>query len=108
MRKVEKITVDNESGFVLNFSVQWLSSDGKWNTTEWSSGNYPVAQSRTTPPLDKIGVPADAVAVTPYGHAVGGISGQGTPFLTFESNDRIATYEAIWTPLIGFKITLIE
>ncbi len=34
MRKVEKITVDNESGFVLNFSVQWLSSDGKWNTTE--------------------------------------------------------------------------
>ncbi|WP_018311679.1 hypothetical protein [Cupriavidus sp. UYPR2.512] len=66
MRKVEKITVDNESGFVLNFSVQWLSSDGKWNTTEWNSGNYPVAQSRTTPPLDKIGVPADAVAVTPY------------------------------------------
>lgn len=108
MRSVEKITVNNKGAYVFNFSIQWLSSDGKWNTTEWNSGNYPVAQSRTTPPLNTIGVPDDALAVTPYGHAVAGTSGQGTPFVAFAENGQIATYDAVGTTYIGFAINLIE
>lgn len=108
MRSVQKITVNNKGGYVFNFSVQWLGSDGKWNTTEWNSGNYPVAQSRTTPPLETIGVPPDALAVTPYGHAVLGTSGQGTPFVGFSENSQIATYDAVGTTIIGFAINLIE
>ncbi|CNE97357.1 hypothetical protein QVN42_07305 [Yersinia nurmii] len=108
MRQVQKITVNNKGGYVFNFSIQWLSSDGQWNTTDWNSGNYPVAQSRTTPPLNEIGVPESALAVTPYGHAVLGSSGQGTPFVGFSQNGQIATYEAVGTTIIGFGIRLIE
>ncbi|WP_395794299.1 hypothetical protein [Aquimonas sp.] len=108
MRQIQKITVVNKGAYVFNFSVQWLGTDGKWNTTEWNSGNYPVAQSRTTPPLEEIGVPANALAVTPYGHAVAGTSGQGTPFVAYAANGQIATYEATGTTFIGFAITLID
>ena len=108
MRSVEKITVNNKGGYVFNFSVQWLGSDGKWATSNWNSGNYPVAQSRTTPSLSEIGVPADALAVTVYGHAVAGTSGQGTPFVSYAANGQIATYDAVGTTYIGFAINLIE
>jgi hypothetical protein len=108
MRQIQKITVNNKGGYVFNFSVQWLGSDGKWNTTDWNSGNYPVAQSRTTPPLETLGVAADALAVTVYGSAVLGTSGQGTPFVAFAQNGQIATYDAVGTTFIGFAINLIE
>ena len=108
MRPVQKITVNNKGGYVFNFSVQWLGSDGRWVTSEWNSGNYPVATSRTTPDLNTIGVPANALAVTVYGHAVAGTSGQGTPFVAFAANGQIATYDAVGTTVIGFAINLIE
>lgn len=108
MRQVQKITVNNKGGYVFNFSVQWLSSSGKWVTSDWNSGNFPVAQSRTTPPLGDIGVPSDALAVTVYGHAVLGSSGQGTPFVGYAPNGQIATYDAVGTTIIGFAINLIE
>lgn len=108
MRSVQKITVNNKGGYVFNFTVQWLGSDGRWNTTNWNSGDYPVAQSRTSPPLETLGVPTDALAVTPYGHALAGSSGQGTPFVSFVPNGQIATYDAVGTTIIGFAINLIE
>jgi hypothetical protein len=108
MRQVQKITVNNKGGYVFNFSIQWLGSDGKWTTSDWNSGNYPVAQSRTSPPFDTIGVPSDALAVTPYGHAVAGTSGQGSPFVGYAANGQIATYDAVGTTFIGFAINLIE
>lgn len=108
MRQVQKITVINKGAYVFNFSVQWLGADGKWVTSDWNSGNYPVAQVRTTPPLSDIGVPSDALAVTVYGHAVAGSSGQGTPFVAYAPNGQIATYEAVGTTIIGFAINLVE
>ncbi len=108
MRQVQKITVVNKGAYVFNFSVQWIDSNGVTHTSDWNSGNYPVAQSRTTPSLDELGVPADALAVTPYGHAVAGTSGQGKPFVSFASNGQIATYEASGTTYIGFSIDLID
>ena len=108
MRQVQKITVNNKGAYVFNFSVQWLSSSGKWVSSDWNSGNFPVAQSRTTPPLGDIGVPSDALAVTVYGHAVLGSSGQGTPFVGYAPNGQIATYDAVGTTIIGFAINLIE
>jgi hypothetical protein len=108
MRQVQKISVINRGAYVFNFSVQWLGSDGAWHTTSWNSGNYPVGQIVTTPPLDQIGVPADALAITPYGHAVAGRSGQGTPFVGFAANGQVATYEAVGTTIIGFEIKLIS
>ena len=108
MRQIQKITVNNKGGYVFNFSVQWLGSDGKWTTSDWNSGNYSVGLSRTTPDLNTIGVPADALVVTVYGHAVLGTSGQGTPFVAFAPNGQIATYDAVGTTVIGFAINLIE
>jgi hypothetical protein len=106
---VQKITVFNKGGYVFNYSVQWLNGNtGQWVTTEWNSGNYPVGQNRTTPFLNEIGVSSDALAVTVYGHAVLGSSGQGTPFVGFATNNQLATYEAVGTTFIGFAINLVQ
>jgi hypothetical protein len=107
MIQAQYIDVVNAGAYVFNFSVQWLDSSGNWNTTEWNSGNYPVGQNRKSPSLDTIGVPSDALAVTPYGHAVAGTSGQGTPFVQFATNGQTATYNATGTTIIGFEIKLI-
>lgn len=57
MRSVEQIACSNAAGFVMNFSIQWLTSDGSWQTSEWNSGNYPINQTRTSPPLSSIRFP---------------------------------------------------
>ncbi|HJT29067.1 MAG TPA: hypothetical protein VJ784_16765 [Pyrinomonadaceae bacterium] len=108
MRPVQKITVNNKGGYAFNFSVQWVDDSGHWITSAWNSGNYTVGFSRTTPDLNTIGVPDDALAVAVYGHAVLGRSAQGTPFVAFARNDQIATYDAVGTTIIGFAINLIE
>ena len=107
MITAQYIAVVNAGAYVFNFSVQWLDSNGQWKTSEWNSGNYPVGQNRKSPSLDTIGVPSDAVVVTPYGHAVLGSSAQGTPFVQFAMNGQTATYNATGTTIIGFAITLI-
>jgi hypothetical protein len=106
LQQVSYITVENKGGYVFNFSVQWLGTDGNWHTTDWNSGNYPVQVSKTTPELGTIGVPPDALAVTPYGHAVLGTSGQGTPFVGYTAGAGIAHYSAKGTTFIGFEIVL--
>jgi len=106
LAQVSFITVENKGGYVFDFSVQWLGTDGKWHTTEWNSGSYAVLQSRTSPELGSIGVPSDALAVTPYGHATAGTSGQGTPFVSYAANSGIAHYTAKGTTFIGFEVDL--
>ncbi|MEI6708045.1 MAG: hypothetical protein WCK96_13030 [Methylococcales bacterium] len=108
MKQVQQITVNNKGGYVFSFSVQWLGADGHWVTSDWNSGNYGPGQSRTTPPLNEIGVPSNAMAVTAYGHAVMGTSDQGKPFVGFAENGQIATFDALGTQIIGFQINLIE
>lgn len=107
MQQVSKITVVNEGGYVLNFSVQWLTSDGEWETSEWNSGNYPIDQSRTSPELGSIGVPADALAVTAYVHAILGDHAQGHAFVGYEpGSNNVGTYEATGTTLnVDVKLT---
>jgi hypothetical protein len=105
--QAQYIDVVNAGAYVLNFSVQWLDSSGEWKTSAWNSGNYPVGQNRKTPPLGEIGVPSDALAVTPYGHAVLGTSAQGTPFVGYAPNGQTATYNAVGTTFIGFALNLI-
>jgi hypothetical protein len=107
MRQVEKITCFNAAAFVMNFSVQWLDDQGKWATSSWNSGNYPVGQNRTTPSLDTIGVPADAIAVTPYVHAILGVHNQGTPFVQYAKNGQAASYTVNGTTL-SFSVTLVD
>lgn len=107
MFECSTITVNNMGAYVFNFSVQWLdASDGKWHTSQWNSGNYPVGQSVTSPELSSIGVPANALAVTPYGHAVLGSSAQGQAFCSYESTAGNAIYNATGTTIIGFAVTL--
>lgn len=110
LQAVSKISVVNNGGYVFSFQVQWLSGDdGTWHTADWNSGQYPINQTRTTPPLSQIGVPADALAVTPYGSAVLGTSGQGHGFVRFTpSSSNVATYRATGTTFVGFDISLIS
>ena len=107
MLKCSKITVENKGAYVFNFSIRWLDADtGKWETSEWNSGNFPVLQSKTTPELSEIGVPANACAVTPYGHAVAGSSGDGDTNVQYQADTGTAVYHAVGTTFIGFGIEL--
>jgi hypothetical protein len=107
MQQVSKITVSNLGGYVFNYSVQWLDTNGNWNTSDWNSGNYPIDQARTTPELGSIGVPSTALAVTVYGHAILGTSGQGHAFVQYvPGSSGSATYNATGTTFINFAITL--
>jgi len=107
MRAIEKISCTNNAGFVMNFSVRWLGSDGKWNSTEWNSGNYPINQTRISPNLASIGVPSDAVAITPHVHAILGTSRDGEQLVDFKDNDQVAAYEVKGTTL-SFGVDLID
>lgn len=108
MNSASTITVNNMGGYVFNFSIQWLDpNDGSWHTTDWNSGNYPIDQSKTSPELGSIGVPEDALAVTPYGHAILGTSGQGHAFVRYVKGAGPAAYNATGTTFIGFEIKLI-
>jgi hypothetical protein len=108
MQQVSKINVVNKGAYVMNFSVQWLDSNGDWTTSDWNSGNYSVGSSRETPELGSIGVPGDAPAVTVYGHAILGPSGRGHGYVQYEpGSQNVATYDADGTTYIGFDIELV-
>ncbi|WP_395794297.1 D-arabinono-1,4-lactone oxidase [Aquimonas sp.] len=99
MKHVERIGCLNNGIFVMNFSVQWLDPSGSWKTTAWNSGNYENGLYRVSPPLASIGVPDDAIGVTPYVVAVLGTSNRGTPLVQAKSNGRLAAYEVTGTTL---------
>ena len=99
MRKVDKIACSNAAGFVMNFSIRWLDSNGDWKTSEWNSGNYPIDQTRTSSSLTSIGVPEDALAVTPYVAAILGVHNEGKPYVGVEEGDQVATYNVTGTTL---------
>ncbi|PJN95991.1 hypothetical protein CNY89_05195 [Amaricoccus sp. HAR-UPW-R2A-40] len=109
MQNVDKICVNNMGGYVFNFSVQWLGADGVWHTSSWNSGNYPIDQSATSPELGSIGVPSDAIAVAPYGHAILGTSGQGHALVAYKQGaNAVGTYNATGTTFINFDISLVN
>ncbi len=105
MREIDKIACSNAAGFVMNFSIQWLDTDGTWHTTEWNSGNYPINMTRKSPSLSSIGVPEDALGVTPYVHAILGKHEQGTPLVQAADNGQVATYNVTGTTL-DFQVKL--
>ncbi|RWA51307.1 hypothetical protein AU476_23470 [Cupriavidus sp. UYMSc13B] len=95
------ITVENQTDYVFGFTVGWRRSGDEWdewdkrNTADPKIADHPTSQSRTTPPLHEIGVPADAVEVTPYGRRVNdGTQVQGKPPVPYAPNGKSATYKA--------------
>ncbi len=99
MRPVERIGCVNNGIFVMNFSIQWIDSSGKWQTSQWNSGNFEWGQYRASPPLASIGVPSNAIGVTPYVNAVLGKSKQGQPLVQQSDNGRLAAYLVTGTTL---------
>ncbi len=100
MIPVEKIACSNEAGFVMNFSIRWMDSNGQEHTTDWNSGNYPIDQTRTSPSLTSIGVPADAILAKPYVHAILGKHEEGKPVVQVSTdNGQTATYRVSGTTL---------
>ncbi|WP_196592806.1 hypothetical protein [Pectinatus sottacetonis] len=45
--EVEKISCVNSAAFVMEFKVKYADEDGNELNADWSSGKYPVGQSRT-------------------------------------------------------------
>jgi hypothetical protein len=107
MRQVEKITCVNAAAFVMNFSIKWLDANGEEHYSEWNSGNYPVGQNRTSPKLSEVGVPADALAVTAYVHAILGVHNTGTPMVQYADNGQVATYNVTGTTL-SYSVKLLD
>ena len=105
MQQVETITCHNSAAFFMEFSIRWIDSNGKQHTSSWSSGSYPVSKERTSPSLDELGVPADAVGVTPYVHAIAGNHNEGKPMVQYAQNGRNATYRVHGVTL-SFQVDL--
>ena len=103
MKQVERIGCLNNGIFVMNFSIQWLDPAGQWHTCDWNSGNFENGVYRVSPSLALLGIPADAIGVTPYVSAVAGIQNQGEPLVQSANNGRLAAYEVTGTTL-NFKV----
>jgi len=99
MKKVERIGCLNNGIFVMNFSIQWFDSGGRWNTSDWNSGNFNNGEYRVSPPLSSLGVPADAIGVTPYVSAIAGLSRRGEPLVQSANNGALAAYVVTGTTL---------
>lgn len=97
MRQVNRIGCLNNGIFKMNFSIQWFGSDGKSHTSEWNSGNFDNGLYKVSPSLSSIGIPENAIGVTPYVTAVLGTSNQGTPMVQPANNGRLAAYEVTGT-----------
>src|SRR5271166_2027378 len=104
IRQVERIGCVNHGIFVMNFSIQWLDNQGNWNTSGWNSGNFEWGQYKVSPPLSSIGVPTNALGVTPYVQAILGQSNRGTPLVQNAGNGRLAAYDVDGTTL-NFTVT---
>ncbi|SDT81278.1 hypothetical protein [Actinoplanes derwentensis] len=108
-QRIQKISVSNQGGYVFSFKIQYLGKDLKWHTANWESDKFPVGQTRTTPDLGTIGVPASALAVLPYGSAVAGESAQANAGVVYNAKStNVANYIAKGTTLIGFEVVLTE
>ena len=92
MLLTQSIACTNKGAVVMNFSVRWLDSDGHWHTSHWNSGNYPINETRTSPDLASIGIPDDAMAVSPYVHAVLGMHAMGNQTVNYAANGVVAHY----------------
>lgn len=103
MKQVERIGCLNNGIFFMNFSIQWLDPAGQWHTCDWNSGNFENGVYRVSPSLALLGIPADAIGVTPYVSAVAGIQNQGEPLVQSANNGRLAAYEVTGTTL-NFKV----
>ncbi|WP_342623909.1 FAD-binding protein [Pseudomonas alkylphenolica] len=99
MKQVERIGCLNSGIFVMNFSIQWFDSTGRWHTSEWNSSNFENGLYKVSPPLSTLGVPADAIGVAPYVSAVLGTSNRGAPLVQSANNGRLAAYEVTGTTL---------
>jgi FAD/FMN-containing dehydrogenase len=93
MKAVERIGCLNRGWSRINFSIQWLDPSGRWQTSAWNSGNFENGAFRVSPSLSSLGVPEDAIGVTPYVVAALGASGRGAPLVKPDRNDKTAAYE---------------
>ncbi|MEB3882373.1 hypothetical protein [Lyngbya sp. CCY1209] len=94
MNQVQKICCVNNAGLIIHFSIRWQDSYGNWNNTSWNSGNYLINQTRTSPDLMAIGVPVQAIAITPYVHAVFGKKKMGIPSVEYQPSRN--TWINLW------------
>jgi FAD/FMN-containing dehydrogenase len=102
--QVERIGCANHGIFVMSFTIQWLDDQGAWHTSNWNSGNFEWGQYVVSPPLSSIGVPTNALAVTPYVQAVLGKTARATPVVRNANNGRLAAYDVNGTTL-DFTVT---
>lgn len=103
MKKVERIGCLNSGIFVMSFSIQWWDSTGQCHTSNWNSGNVENGTYKVSPSLAWLGVPEDAIGVTPCVSAVAGCQHLGAPLVQSTHNGRLAAYEVTGTTL-NFKV----
>ncbi|MFD6415886.1 hypothetical protein [Streptomyces sp. NPDC060194] len=89
---VQKITVVNNSGYVLNWQPSTRTGE-----LSYSTENYPVNQSRTID-LATTGF-AEGTEVRPLVKAVAGTSEYGNRYVGYCANGQTATYSATGTTL---------
>jgi hypothetical protein len=96
---VQKVSVVNNGGFVMNF--QLTTRDGQLSAP---TDDYPVNQWRV---VDLASTPfAEGVDVRPLVHATAGNTVPGNVFVSYCANGQTATYTASGTTL-NYSVTLL-
>jgi hypothetical protein len=103
---VQYFACANMAGFIMNFKIQYTTDNQDWITLEWKSPSFPIDQTKVSPDLASIGVPANAVGVRPQVHAYLGKTHSGKPAVLYDANGQTATYEVKGTTQI-YSVKLI-
>ncbi|MEU4244809.1 hypothetical protein [Actinoplanes sp. NPDC026619] len=97
---VQKISVVNNGGFVINYQI--TTRDGQLSAP---TDDYPINQFRVT---DLNSTPiAEGADVRPLVHAQAGNTVAGNVFVSFCNNGQTATYTASGTTL-NYSVTLLS
>lgn len=102
---VQKISCVNSAAFVMEFKVKYADDNGNELNADWSSGKYPVGQSKTCD-LSELSHPIpEGVPVWIEVHAILGTTKlSNTHKFVYEKNKQSASFKVTGTTL-SFSIS---
>lgn len=97
---VQKISCVNSAAFVMSFKVKYANEAGDELNVDWSSGNYPVGQSKTCDLSQLSHQIPEGSAIWIEVHAVAGITKSGnTHKYVYQKNGQSASFKVTGTTL---------
>ncbi|HXX78604.1 MAG TPA: hypothetical protein VEH81_15745 [Ktedonobacteraceae bacterium] len=109
--ETQSICCINDAGFVMNFWIEWIDSDGNPGWTRTNSGDYPIDQRRTLD-LDALNRQGESIPVgafvRPRVQAELGDSNSGDKYVLYQPGlGNTVSYDVTGTTL-NYSVTRID